>query len=107
MDEDERSARHEATSQPDLAPIFRERDAAFRADLRADVEAGIAGGVVDPGLDPDDVAVAIVGQLRGIALQLLLDPGGVDVDQVRRSVTGYWRQVLAPEPAGRADQEGR
>lgn len=93
----------EAATQPDLAPIFRERDAAFRADLRADVEAGLADGVVDPGLDPDDVAVAIVGQLRGIALQLLLDPGGVDVDQVRRSVTGYWRQVLAPEPAGRTD----
>ena len=86
----------EAATQPDLAPIFRERDDAFRADLRADIKAGIADGVVDPGLRPDDVAIAIVGQLRGIALQLLLDPGGVDIEQVRRTVTGHWRRVLAP-----------
>jgi AcrR family transcriptional regulator len=87
----------EAATQPDLASIFRERDAAFRADLRADVEAGIAEGVIDPGLRPDDVAVAIVGQLRGIALQRLLDPRGVDVERMRGSVTGHWRRALAPE----------
>jgi AcrR family transcriptional regulator len=87
----------EAATQPDLAVIFRERDDAFRADLRADVEAGIAEGVIDPGLRPDDVAVAIVGQLRGIALQRLLDPRGVDVERMRGSVTGYWRRALAPE----------
>lgn len=86
----------EAATQPDLAPIFRERDDAFRADLRDDIEAGIADGAVDPGLKPDDVAIAVVGQLRGIALQMLVDPSGVDVDQVRHSVTGYWRRVLAP-----------
>jgi len=86
----------EAATQSDLAAIFRERDDAFRADLRVDVEAGIAGGDIDPGLRPDDVAVAIVGQLRGIALQRLLDPRGVDVEEVRRSVTGYWRRALAP-----------
>jgi AcrR family transcriptional regulator len=86
----------EAATQPGLAPIFRERDDAFRADLRDDTEAAIAEGVADPGLRPDDVAVAIVGQLRGIALQRLLDPRGVDVEQLRRSVTGYWRRALAP-----------
>ncbi len=85
----------EAATQPDLAPIFRERDDAFRADLRDDVEAGIEAGVIDPGLKPDDVAIAIVGQLRGIALQRLLDPHCVDVEQVRHSVTGHWRRALA------------
>ncbi|MDT7803908.1 MAG: hypothetical protein QOI78_7341 [Actinomycetota bacterium] len=89
----------EAATQPDLAPIFRERDAAFRADLREDVEAGIAAGTIDPGLRPDDVAIAVVGQLRGIALQRLLDPRGVDVEQMRRSVTGHWRRALGPAPS--------
>jgi AcrR family transcriptional regulator len=84
----------EAATQPELAPIFRERDDAFRADLRDDVEAGIADGVVDPGLRPDEVAIAVVGQLRGIALQRLLAPSSVDVEQLRHSVTGYWRRVL-------------
>jgi AcrR family transcriptional regulator len=86
----------EAATQPELAPIFRERDDAFRADLRDDVEAGIADGVVDPGLRPDEVAIAVVGQLRGIALQRLLAPSSVDVEQLRHSVTGYWRRVLGP-----------
>src|SRR3954447_9276485 len=67
----------EAATQPELAPIFRERDAAFRADLGDDVAAGIADGIVDPAVTPAETAVAIVGQLRGIALQRLLDPQSV------------------------------
>ncbi|MEV4316764.1 TetR/AcrR family transcriptional regulator [Actinocrispum sp. NPDC049592] len=89
----------EAATQPDLAPIFRERDDAFRADLRDDIEASIAHGVVDPSLKPDDVAIAVVGQLRGIALQRLLEPRGVDVEQVRHSVVGYWRRALSAASA--------
>ncbi len=85
----------EAATQPDLAPIFRERDAAFRADLREDVEAGIADGTIDANAGADEVATAVVGQLRGIALQRLLDPGSVDTETLRRSVTGQWRRALA------------
>lgn len=85
----------EAATQPDLARIFRERDAAFRADLREDVEAGIKDGAVDPGVQPQDAAVAVLGQLRGIALQRLLAPGSVDTEQLRRSVTDEWRRALS------------
>lgn len=84
----------EAATQPELASIFRERDAAFRADLRDDVEAGIADGTVDPAAGPAETAVAVVGQLRGIALQRLLDPGSIDLGQLRHSVTGYWDRAL-------------
>ncbi|WP_435644128.1 TetR/AcrR family transcriptional regulator [Streptomyces sp. H49] len=86
----------EAATQPELARIFRERDEAFRADLREDIEAGIADGTIDPAIGPEEVAVAIVGQLRGIALQRLLAPGCVDVEQLRRSITGHWRRALSP-----------
>ena len=86
----------EAATQPDLAPIFRERDAAFRAGLREDVEAGIAEGSIDAGAGADEVATAVVGQLRGIALQRLLDPASVDTEVLRRSVTGQWRRALTP-----------
>ena len=94
----------EAATQPELAPIFRERDEAFRADLRDDVEAGIADGTVDAGVRPAEVAIAVVGQLRGIALQRLLDPQSVDVEQLRGSVVGYWRKALIP--AGQGSIEG-
>src|SRR5881398_3453227 len=43
-----------------------------------DVEAGIADGTIDGSAGAAEVATAVVGQLRGIALQRLLDPGSVD-----------------------------
>ncbi|MGW3965088.1 TetR/AcrR family transcriptional regulator [Amycolatopsis sp. NPDC005003] len=86
----------EAATQPELAPIFRERDAAFRADLREDVEAGIADGSIAADAGAGEVATAVVGQLRGIALQRLLDPDSVDTGALRRSVTGQWRRALTP-----------
>jgi hypothetical protein len=38
----------EAAAASELAPIFRERDEAFRADLREDVAGGIADGAIGP-----------------------------------------------------------
>ena len=45
----------------------------------------------------DQVAVAVVGQLRGIGLQRLVDPAA-DTERLRRAVTGQWRRALAPLP---------
>jgi transcriptional regulator BetI-like protein len=42
----------EAATASELAPVFRERDDAFRADLRDDVRAGIADGTVRPDASP-------------------------------------------------------
>jgi AcrR family transcriptional regulator len=86
----------EAATSAELAPAFRERDEGFRADLRADVAAGIADGTVRADAVPDDVAVAVVGQLRGIGLQRLLDPAAVDVGRLRAALVDQWRRALAP-----------
>jgi AcrR family transcriptional regulator len=93
----------EAATAPDLAQLFRERDQAFRADLHADVTAGIADGLVRPDADADDVAVAVLGQLRGIGLQRLVDSPAVDTERLRRSVTEYWRRALASGPGPAQD----
>jgi AcrR family transcriptional regulator len=85
----------EAATASELAPIFRERDEAFRADLREDVAAGIADGTIRPDVVPDEVAIAVVGQLRGVGLQRLLDPRAVDTERLRRSITEHWRRALA------------
>jgi AcrR family transcriptional regulator len=84
----------EAATASELAPIFRDRDDAFRADLRDDVHAGIADGTIRPDLIPAEVAVAVVGQLRGIGLQRLLDPHAVDTERLRHTVTEHWRRAL-------------
>jgi AcrR family transcriptional regulator len=85
----------EAATASDLARIFRERDQAFRADLCENVAAGIADGAVRPDVVADEVAVAVLGQLRGIGLQRLVDSPAVDTERLRRSVTEYWRRALA------------
>ena len=87
----------EAATASELAPIFRERDEAFRADLREDVAAGIADGTIRPDLVPAEVAIAVVGQLRGVGLQRLLDPRAVDTERLRRSVTEHWHRALAAQ----------
>ncbi|WP_103340816.1 TetR/AcrR family transcriptional regulator [Amycolatopsis sp. CA-126428] len=88
----------EAATASELAPIFRERDEAFRADLREDVAAGIDDGTIRPDVEADEVAIAVVGQLRGIGLQRLLDSKAVDTDRLRRSVTEYWHRMLSRTP---------
>jgi AcrR family transcriptional regulator len=87
----------EATTSADLAETFRERDERFRADLRADVAAGIAAGTVRADLDPHDVAVAVLGQLRGIGLQHQLDPAAVPTERLRHVVAEQWRRALAAD----------
>ncbi|MFF3711189.1 hypothetical protein [Streptomyces phaeochromogenes] len=47
-----------------------------------------------PDVEPGDVAIAVVGQLRGIGLQRLLDPHTVDTARLRHTVTDYWRRAL-------------
>ncbi len=85
----------EAVTAPELTTIFRERDEGFRTNLRADVAAGIAEGAVREDVEPGDVAIAVMGQLRGIGLQRLLDPDAVDTERLRHVVADQWRRALA------------
>ncbi|HEY3472529.1 MAG TPA: TetR/AcrR family transcriptional regulator [Amycolatopsis sp.] len=85
----------EAATAPELSGIFRDRDESFRADLRADVAAGIADGTIRADTDPHDVAVAVLGQLRGIGMQRLLDPDAVDTRRLGRAVARQWQRALA------------
>jgi AcrR family transcriptional regulator len=59
------------TAEPDLRPVFAERDARFRATLAECLHEGITIGDIRPDVDPDALALALVGQLRGMGLQLL------------------------------------
>ena len=86
----------EAATSTELARIFRERDLAFRADLSKDIKAGITDGTIRPDVEADEIAVAVLAQLRGIALQRLVDSPAVDTEKLRQSVTGYWHRALAP-----------
>jgi len=85
----------EAATAAGLSASFRERDEAFRADLRADVAAGVRDHTIRADASPQDVAVAVLGQLRGIGMQRLLDPGAVDTQRLSRAVAQQWRRALS------------
>ena len=89
----------EAATSPDLAPLFRDRTEAFRADLREDLTAGIADGTIRPDLPLDETTAAIVAQLRGLALQSLVDPDSahLHVHDMRAYLTDHWRRALTRE----------
>ncbi|WP_409461674.1 TetR/AcrR family transcriptional regulator [Amycolatopsis sp. GA6-003] len=85
----------ESMTTPELAPIFRERDQSFRDDLREEIRAGITEGTIRADVDPEQIAVAIVGQLRGIALQCLLDPAAVEPAELCRCAAEVWKRALS------------
>jgi AcrR family transcriptional regulator len=72
---------------PDLRPIFTERDAEFRALVAQLVGIGIEDGTISSALDADATAMAIVGQLRGIGLQLVLTDRAADYESLRQAIT--------------------
>lgn len=85
----------ESMTSRELAPIFRERDNAFRDDLRQEIIAGITEGTIRADVDPEQIAVAIVGQLRGIALQCLLDPAAVKPSELCCCAAEMWKRALS------------
>ena len=78
---------------PDLRPVFAERDAEFRAAVARAVRAAVADGSMRA-VDPDAIALWIVGQLRGIGLELVLAPGAADLATVREQVGAVLRAGL-------------
>lgn len=90
----------QAAANGELRQIMHERDDYFREQVHRDVVTAMAAGTIVAGTDPQAVAVALTGQLRGIGLQLLLDPAAVDLDQLRYQVPAHWRRALSAGPAG-------
>ncbi|EGG47498.1 TetR/AcrR family transcriptional regulator [Streptomyces griseoaurantiacus] len=84
----------EAATSPDLARLFADRTEAFRTDLREDLTAGIAEGTIRPDLPVEETTAAIVAQLRGIAIQLLVTPQSLNLPALRAYLTEHWRRAL-------------
>jgi AcrR family transcriptional regulator len=85
----------ESVASPELGPVFRERDAAFRADLAADVAAGRTAGEIRPEVVPGIVAAVVLAELRGLALQYLVAPASIDLAATGAALQAHWRAALA------------
>jgi AcrR family transcriptional regulator len=53
-------------------------------------------GEADPAISVPDVALSITGTLRGIAMQLLLDPDRTDFEVARRTLTSLVADAVRP-----------
>lgn len=81
-----------------LRPIFATDDAQFRAGIEALLRAGQSNGSVDKLVDPGAGAAALVGMLRGVAAQYLIDPEAIDLSATVRACQKFVRQTFAPAP---------
>ncbi|MCZ4500170.1 MAG: TetR family transcriptional regulator [Marmoricola sp.] len=81
-------------SGKDRRPYRITWDRVLRSALAAMVRTGIADGSVSPSVDPDTTAVVIVGLIRGVALQLMIDPGSGSVAASRGLVLEHIDRML-------------
>jgi AcrR family transcriptional regulator len=65
-----------------LAPEFAHLHREIRTLARGWVAAGIEAGEIRSDVDPDAVVIAVIGALRGIAYQWLIEREGMDLDRV-------------------------
>jgi AcrR family transcriptional regulator len=67
---------------PEIRPDIAQADESFRHNFQRHIERGIASGEIRPELDPARQAALLVASLRGISLQLLINPAAVDLKAV-------------------------
>jgi len=83
-------------ADPVLMPLYAEQDSGFRGLLADKVREGIADGSVRADADPDALAVALVGLVRGIALQLISTPPPARVAAIIEEAERATRRALGP-----------
>jgi AcrR family transcriptional regulator len=73
-------------AEPELRPAFEDRDKRFRSAIADAVRAGTADGSITEDAGAEALALAIVGLLRGVGMQMLHGPAGPDVGEIRQQV---------------------
>jgi hypothetical protein len=84
-----------ATGSPDVRTPMVASDREFRDELAKRIERGVASGEFAADVDPAGLATVIVGMLRGVALQSMLDDD-VDLDACRAEVEQVLRRRILP-----------
>ena len=82
-----------ATGAPDVRPAMVSADREFRDELAKRIERGVTGGEVPSTVDPHGLAAVVIGMLRGVALQWLLDDE-VDLAACRTEIEQLLRSRL-------------
>jgi AcrR family transcriptional regulator len=82
---------------PQLRAIFAERDILFCGEILEDLRAGIADGDIRPDIDAEGVTLALIAQLRGAGLHMIIrDATPGSTARVRKAVLASLHRNLAP-----------
>jgi AcrR family transcriptional regulator len=84
-----------ATGAPDVRTAILESDRAFRDELAKGIERGQAAGEFAQSVDPRAAATVIIGMLRGVALQSMLDDE-LDLDACRVEIEQVLTKRIQP-----------
>lgn len=84
-----------AGAEPALAPLFVERDAAFKAFVAQYIRDGQADGSIRGDARPETAALAIIGQLRGAAMLAFSTARDVPIADLTTEVLRLVEQGLA------------
>jgi AcrR family transcriptional regulator len=74
-----------ATGSPDVRPATVASDRSWREQIASAIERGMAAGEFPRSIDPPGFATVILGMLRGVAFQSMLDDE-VDLDAARNEI---------------------
>jgi AcrR family transcriptional regulator len=86
-----------STGSPDVRPAMLAADREFREELAKRIKRGVASGELSAAVDTTGLATVIVGMLRGVALQALLDDE-VDLDACRVEIEQLLINRIQREP---------
>jgi AcrR family transcriptional regulator len=82
---------------PQLRAMFTERDNLFAREIREDLIAGIADGDIRPGIDTEGITLALIAQLRGAGLHIIIRDAPPDsTARVREAVLACLQRSLGP-----------
>jgi AcrR family transcriptional regulator len=93
-------------ADPLLAPLFAERDAWFRGLLADYIRMGVEDGSIRRDVDPDVHAIALVGLVRGTALQLMSTAADAPIDVLTDQIVETVRRGLAAAPEAARSRRG-
>ncbi len=82
------------TATPELKDLTRKADQAFRESIAWLIEEAIEDGEVSPMIDVHSISVLIVGMLRGVVQQRMVNPSSVPIDQIVKAATNMVRASL-------------
>ncbi|MCC6917835.1 MAG: TetR family transcriptional regulator [Alphaproteobacteria bacterium] len=86
----------EATAQPGLFPDVIDVTRGGIAGFHASLKAGQAQGEIRRDIDPRAQAALILGQLRGVVAEWLMDPKLFSLDRARSQMLANLRRSLMP-----------